>query len=137
MNIYMNIWRTVLRRTYVYEEYIHIKKFKKIGQKSAGSNINIFIFQKEVFKQKNPATWANGQVLKVYNKQWDITTLACYLHFKVGLKSKTLETLFDLFPSPNINRHLFTFQKMKIQAPPVFVLKEEVFYIKVMCCVLC
>ena len=59
-----------IKRNICYEEYIHIKKFKKIGQKSAGSNINIFIFQKEVFKQKknNPATWANGQVLKVYNK---------------------------------------------------------------------
>ena len=60
-----NIWRTVLRRTYAYEEHIHIKQLKKIELKSAGRNINIFIFQKEVFKQENPATWTNGPSFKL------------------------------------------------------------------------
>ena len=49
-----------IKKNICYEEYIHIKKFKKIGQKSAGSNINIFIFQKEVFKQKKKKTLQLG-----------------------------------------------------------------------------
>ena len=52
-------------------KYILIeKKFnKKLDRKQLGSNMNIFMFQKvRGFWAKNPASWVNGQILKVKKK---------------------------------------------------------------------